>query len=31
MEQMDALDYPPRVRHVMEKYHRQWPLKRSLH
>ena len=31
MEQMDALDYPPHVRAVMEKYHRQWPLKRSLH
>jgi len=31
MEQMDALDYPPHVREVMEKYHRQWPLKRSLH
>ena len=31
MKQMDALDYPPHVREVMEKYHRQWPLKRSLH
>jgi hypothetical protein len=31
MEQMDALDYPPQVRKVMEKYHRQWTLNRSLH
>ena len=31
MEQMDALDYPPHVRRVMEKYHRQWPVIRSLH
>ena len=31
MEQMDALDYPPHVREVMEKYHREWPVKRSLH
>jgi hypothetical protein len=31
MEQMDALNYPPHVRRVMEKYHKQWPLKRSLH
>ena len=31
MQQMDALDYPPHVRAVMEKYHLQWPLKRSLH
>ncbi|MGB5180443.1 MAG: hypothetical protein WBP44_17155 [Gammaproteobacteria bacterium] len=31
MEQMDALDYPPQVRRVMEKYHREWPVKRSLH
>ncbi len=31
MEQMDALDYPPRVRQVMEKYHREWPVNRSLH
>ncbi len=31
MQQMEALDYPPHVRGVMEKYHRQWPLKRSLH
>lgn len=31
MEQMDALDYPPHVRQVMEKYHREWPVNRSLH
>lgn len=31
MEQMDALDYPSHVREVMEKYHREWPVKRSLH
>ena len=31
MEQMDALDYPPRVRQVMAKYHREWPVNRSLH
>ncbi len=31
MQQMDALDYPPHVREVMEKYHREWPVKRSLH
>ncbi len=31
MQQMDALDYPARVRQVMEKYHRQWTLKHSLH
>jgi hypothetical protein len=31
MEQMDALDYPPHVRQVMEKYHREWPVKHSLH
>jgi len=31
MEQMEALDYPPQVRQVMEKYHRQWAVKRSLH
>jgi hypothetical protein len=31
MEQMDALDYPPRVRQVMEKYHREWPVNRPLH
>ena len=31
MQQMDALDYPPHVRKVMEKYHREWPVNRSLH
>jgi hypothetical protein len=31
MEQMEALDYPPKVRKVMEKYHRQWTVNRSLH
>jgi hypothetical protein len=31
MEQMDALDYPPHVRRVMEKYHHEWPVNRSLH
>lgn len=31
MQQMDALDYPPRVREVMEKFHREWPVNRSLH
>jgi len=31
MAQMDALDYPPHVREVMEKYHREWPVNRSLH
>jgi hypothetical protein len=31
MQQMDALDYPAHVRKVMEKYHRQWTLSRTLH
>jgi hypothetical protein len=31
MQQMDALNYPSHVREVMEKYHRQWTLNRSLH
>jgi len=31
MGQMEALDYPPHVRKVMEKYHSQWPVNRSLH
>jgi len=31
MQQMEALDYPPHVRETMEKYHREWPVKRSLH
>jgi hypothetical protein len=31
MQQMEALDYPPPVRRVMEKYHRRWNPDRSLH
>ena len=31
MEQMAALNSPPQVRKVMEKYHRQWTVNRSLH
>jgi len=31
MQQMQALDYPANVREVMERYHRQWPVNRSLH
>ena len=31
MQQMEALDYPPHVREVMEKFHREWPVNRSLH
>ena len=31
MQQMEALDYPTHVRKVMEKYHREWPVNRSLH
>ncbi|MDH3979793.1 MAG: hypothetical protein OEU91_04690 [Gammaproteobacteria bacterium] len=31
IQQMDALDYPESVRKVMEKYHRQWSMDRSLH
>lgn len=31
MQQMDALDYPEHVRKVMQRYHRQWTLSRSLH
>jgi len=31
MQQMEALDYPPHVRKIMEKYHREWPVNRSLH
>jgi hypothetical protein len=31
MAQMDALDYPRQVREVMQKYHRQWTMDRSLH
>jgi hypothetical protein len=31
MQQMEALNYPPHVRQVMEKYHRQWTINRTLH
>lgn len=31
MQQMDALDYPAHVREVMERFHRQWNIDRSLH
>ena len=31
MQQMEALNYPAHVRQVMEKYHRQWSLNRTLH
>ena len=31
MQQMEALDYPPHVRRVMEKYHRQWTINPTLH
>ena len=31
MQQMDALNYPEQVRKVMQKYHRQWTMNRSLH
>ena len=31
MQQMEALNYPDRVRAVMEKYHRQWTDNRTLH
>jgi hypothetical protein len=31
MQQMDALNYPPHVRKVMEKYHNDWSRNRSLH
>lgn len=31
MQQMEALNYPSHVRKVMEKYHREWPINRSLH
>jgi hypothetical protein len=31
LEQMEALNYPPQVHQVMEKYHRQWAVNRSLH
>jgi hypothetical protein len=31
MQQMEALNYPAHVRQVMEKYHRQWTITRTLH
>lgn len=31
MEQMDALDYPPQVRTVMQDYYNDWHRKHSLH
>jgi hypothetical protein len=31
MQQMEALNYPAHVRQVMEKYHRQWTISRTLH
>jgi len=31
MQQMEALNYPTHVRLVMEKYHRQWAINRTLH
>lgn len=31
MQQMEALNYPAPVRQVMEKYHRQWTVNRTLH
>jgi hypothetical protein len=31
MQQMEALNYPDHVRQVMEKYHRQWTINRTLH
>jgi hypothetical protein len=31
MQQMEALNYPAHVRQVMEKYHRQWTINRTLH
>jgi hypothetical protein len=31
MQQMEALNYPAHVRQVMEKYHRQWSVTRTLH
>jgi hypothetical protein len=31
MQQMEALNYPAKVRAVMEKYHRQWTDNRTLH
>ena len=31
MGQMEALDYPPQVREVMETYFETWSLKKTLH
>lgn len=31
MEQMDLLNYPPQVREVMDRYYREWHVRRSLH
>lgn len=31
MGQMEALNYPPRVREVMERYYRKWCIQRTLH
>lgn len=31
MQQMDALNYPARVREVVERYHREWQARRTLH
>jgi hypothetical protein len=31
MEQMDALDYPPAVRAVMQRYYDAWGMDRRLH
>jgi hypothetical protein len=31
MQQMEALNYPPHVRRVMENYHRRWTVNRVLH
>lgn len=31
MEQMDALDYPPHVRKVVERYYQRWNVRQSLH
>ncbi len=31
MEQMDALNYPPQVREVMERYYQEWGPRRTLH
>ena len=31
MGRMEALNYPPRVREVMERYYRKWCLQHTLH